>query len=144
MNRKFPRTPTVLLVMLALCAAAAGAPTPAPSATRDEAQAVEFLYCSAIEQFWSDYLNDEQPGSEAAKSHGQARNLFLAAATRASDADFVLAHRKQVLERMQGAIDSDLLQHTTRMAGESRRCAELFRTRAEPLLKDAPMLPAKP
>src|SRR4051812_871723 len=132
---------TYCLRAAALVAAFIFAPSTAvpQNASRDEPLAKQFVYCAVVAQFWFERMTRPDASADSVRYAGstkQQRDLFYLAAMLVSDGDFVKGERTAAIAQVMQELDDKAKngdQHP--LVAESKSCAELFESKAVPLLK---------
>jgi hypothetical protein len=108
-------------------------------ASRDEPLARQFVYCAVVAQLWFERMTRPEAPADSvryAQSTKQQRDLFYLAAMLVSDGEFVRGERTTAVAQVMQELDDKARkgeQHP--MVAESKSCAELFVSKAVPLLK---------
>jgi hypothetical protein len=132
------RTRTISAVVLLCGIALTSSQAQPPERTRDEALAKEFVYCAVVAQYWLERFT--RPGAPDeyrayADASRQQRDLFYVVAAIKSDGDFVKAERAAAIAKVMREIEDQTARGERLVLGnEARSCAELFSSKAVPLI----------
>ena len=121
-----------------LCLAAATAQAQAPQRGRDEDSARQFIYCALVSEYWYEcYTHPGNVNAASALAARQVRDLFYVAAAIDSDGEYVAAEKIVALSLVQKEVQLQPARGDKQvLVGDAKDCAELFATKAAPLLKE--------
>jgi hypothetical protein len=123
-----------LVVASSLAAPAAVAQT---KPERNEQLARRFLFCMNINQFFYEYLQQNDPQNPGLAGFRDSRFQYRLAATLLSDDEFVTKESENTVQDVVRILDKDQAEHTAHIHDEAKNCVQTFKTEVVPIIQRA-------
>ena len=127
-------SPAALLSLIALAAVGAATAPAHAAPPRDEALARRMLFCANVADYWAQSLTRAQDTAHV-NDQLKLRELFVVTASYLTNADFLRLEQPAVSMSVRTFLSRQRAEQQDLIGAETRKCEELFRTQATPLLQ---------
>ena len=104
---------------------------------RNEQLARRLLFCMNVNQFFYEYLQQNDPQNPGLAGFRDSRFQYRLAATLLSDDEFVTKESENTVQDVVRILDKDQAEHTAHIHDEAKNCVQTFKTEVVPIIQRA-------